>query len=70
MMDKSKLPPNLGRNALVFDGEEPEDLDWYLSTIDDLIETYKATTSTQVQRRFPLSRVWKSQEYWVTSKRR
>lgn len=43
-MDRTKLPTNVGRNALSFDGDSPEDLDWYINTIEEWADTYKATT--------------------------
>ncbi|KAJ7685907.1 hypothetical protein B0H17DRAFT_1137252 [Mycena rosella] len=43
-MDRSKLPYNYGRNALKFDGQEPEDLSKYLEILEDVIVTSKATS--------------------------
>lgn len=47
VMDKSKLPHNYGRNALVFDGDEPEGLEKYLSTLEDIFETVQATADEE-----------------------
>ncbi|KAJ7431263.1 hypothetical protein FB451DRAFT_1421730 [Mycena latifolia] len=43
-MDKTKLPLNYGKNALQFDGSEPEGLERYLETIEDVFDTAKASS--------------------------